>query len=60
VDFSASVQSVASHMAEHRLGSALVTKNGKLAGVFTSTDACRVLDEYLEAQFGSNNSDAAA
>jgi len=60
VDFSASVQSVASHMAEHRLGSALVTKNGKLAGVFTSTDACRVLAEYLEAQFGSNDSDAAA
>jgi CBS domain-containing protein len=34
-------------MAEHRLGSALVVRKGKLVGVFTVTDACRVLAGWL-------------
>ena len=38
---------VLAHMAEHRLGSAVVTRHGKLAGVFTTTDACRAFAEYL-------------
>ncbi len=36
------------HMAEHRIGSALVTRRGKLAGVFTVTDACRAFADYLD------------
>lgn len=47
VDIDTPLAAVAAHMAEHRIGSALVTKQGKLAGVFTSTDACRVLAELL-------------
>jgi CBS domain-containing protein len=35
-------------MAEHHIGSAIITKNDKLVGIFTVTDACRALAEILE------------
>jgi len=38
-------------MAERHIGSALVTKGGKLVGIFTSSDACRVFGEHLRAEF---------
>jgi acetoin utilization protein AcuB len=50
VDLETPLRVVVRHMAEHRLGSALVTRQGKLAGVFTSTDACCALADYLEDQ----------
>jgi hypothetical protein len=37
-------------MAEHQLGSAIVTRRGKLAGIFTVTDACHHFAEYLREQ----------
>ena len=43
------------------LGSALVTRRGKLVGVFTVTDACRQLGAWLVARFGASpDGDAAA
>jgi hypothetical protein len=42
-------------MAERHIGSALVTKHGKLVGMFTSTDACRALVQVLrevQEEFG--------
>jgi len=36
-------------MAERHIGSAIVTKAGKLVGMFTSVDACRSFGEYLRA-----------
>jgi acetoin utilization protein AcuB len=39
---------VARTMAEHHIGSAIVTKNEKLVGIFTVTDACRALAQVLE------------
>jgi CBS domain-containing protein len=47
VDLETPLTSVARTMAERHLGSALVTRHGKLAGIFTMTDACRVLAEHL-------------
>ena len=41
------VATVARTMAEHHIGSAIVTKNDKLVGIFTVTDACRALAEIL-------------
>lgn len=41
---------VAAHMAEHKLGSALVLRAGKLAGVFTAVDGLRALAEVLRGQ----------
>src|SRR5262245_39233431 len=38
---------VAGEMALRHVGSALVLKNGELTGIFTTTDACRVLGEIL-------------
>ena len=43
VDPEESVQSVASRMAERRIGSAVVARGGKLLGLFTATDALRAL-----------------
>ena len=50
VDLDTRLDLVVEHMAEEHLGSAIVTRKGKLAGVFTVTDACRVLAETLREQ----------
>jgi len=34
-------------MAERRIGSAIVTRKGEIAGLFTATDACRCFAEHL-------------
>ncbi len=47
VDAHAPLDIVLAHMAAHHVGSALVTKRGRLAGIFTATDACRVFCEHL-------------
>lgn len=39
----ASLTEVAKHMAEHKLGSAIVVEHGKVVGVFTTIDALRAL-----------------
>ena len=59
VDLSTPLHVVLNHMAEHRLGSVLVTRKGKLAGVFTSTDACQTLADLLAKQFQLPGDDAA-
>ena len=38
-------------MAERHIRSAIVTKAGKLVGMFTSVDACRSFGEYLRDNF---------
>lgn len=40
---------VAERMAEDRLGCALIVETGKVVGIFTSTDACRVLARELRS-----------
>jgi acetoin utilization protein AcuB len=47
VDSGAPLDHVLEHMATHHIGSALVTKRGRLAGIFTAMDACRVYCEHL-------------
>lgn len=51
VEDDTSLAAVVAHMAEERLGSAIVVRRGKLVGVFTVTDACRALAEWLHARF---------
>lgn len=60
VDMEASLALVLEHMAEKHLGSALVTRHGKLAGVFTVTDACRHFAEFLREQVRRAGGDTAA
>jgi len=48
VPASTPVADVARTMAENHIGSAIVTKDDKLVGIFTVTDACRALARILE------------
>ena len=41
---------VASEMAAHKYGSAVVMQNGKVVGIFTTVDACRALAELLQTR----------
>lgn len=50
VDVDTSLFVVASIMAEKRVGSVLITDAGKIAGIFTTTDACRVLAGLLQPE----------
>ncbi len=47
VDINTRLDTVLLEMAERRIGSALVTRNGKMAGVLTVTDVCRAFGELL-------------
>jgi CBS domain-containing protein len=51
VDVSTQLDVVLDHMATHHIGSALVTKRGRLVGIFTATDACRKYCEHLRSLF---------
>lgn len=60
VDLTERLDRVLEHMAEQHLGSVIVTRKGKLAGVFTVTDACASFADYLRAEARrSGGSDAA-
>ena len=59
VSASTPVATVARTMAEKHIGSAIVTKKGKLVGIFTVTDACRALAQVLDGQQGEESNDAA-
>lgn len=60
VDINEPLDNVLLHMAEQHIGSVLVTRKGNLAGVFTSTDACRGFGEYLRERFPHGGGDEAA
>jgi CBS domain-containing protein len=59
VDLETRLDEVLHHMANHQLGSAIITREGKLAGVFTTTDACHHFAEWLREQFRRSGGDAA-
>jgi acetoin utilization protein AcuB len=47
VEPSAALADVASTMAEHKYGSAVVIEGGKVVGMLTTTDLCRILAALL-------------
>jgi acetoin utilization protein AcuB len=51
VDINAPLSDVALEMAKRHIGATLVTGHGRLAGIFTASDACRVLGEWLRERF---------
>jgi acetoin utilization protein AcuB len=59
VDLSAPLDRVLADMAERHIGSVLVVKRGKLAGIFTSSDACHHFGRFLTQFFDSGGDDAA-
>ena len=52
VDLEERLDKVLLELARQHIGCVLVTKEGRLAGIFTATDACRVFSEYLRSHFG--------
>ena len=59
VDLGEPLDRVLLEMADRRIGSALVVKRGKLAGILTATDACRCFGEWLRATFSRGGGEAA-
>jgi acetoin utilization protein AcuB len=51
VDLDTALRTVLRHMADAHIGAAVVTRSGRLAGIFTATDACRHFATWLENQF---------
>ena len=60
VPASTPVAVVARTMADNHIGSAIVTKDDKLVGIFTVTDACRALARVLGGGGGEEEEGAAA
>ncbi|MCC7410810.1 MAG: CBS domain-containing protein [Gammaproteobacteria bacterium] len=60
VDLEEPLDNVLLVMAARHIGSALITRKGRLAGVFTATDACRSFGEHLRRQFRPGGGDEAA
>lgn len=59
VELSEPLDAVLVEMASRRIGSALVVRRGKLAGIFTSTDACRNFAQFLQMVFDEGSDDVA-
>lgn len=57
VDINTRLLPVLRHMSDHHIGSAVVTFNGRIAGIFTMINACRAFAEHLETQFHQGDSD---
>ena len=60
VEAGAPLDDVAATLAERHIGSALVTRGGKLVGIFTTSDACRALAKVLRDQFPAAGPDQPA
>ena len=57
VDLNERLDLVLLTMAERHIGSVLVTKQGRLAGLYTVTDACRGFAKFLRSHFAAPVSD---
>jgi acetoin utilization protein AcuB len=51
VEYDTPIDIVVRHMTEERLGSAMVTRNGRLVGILTTTDVCRHYAELLKMAY---------
>lgn len=60
VDWSEPLDAVLDQMWQRHIGSALVTRHGRLVGIFTTMDACRTLCRTLRALFPAGKGDEAA
>ncbi len=60
IDLHARLDEVAEQMAETRSDAVLILRGERLAGIFTATDACRCLAEYLGERFPHDDEDQIA
>lgn len=59
VDIATHLASIVSTFVERKIGSAIVTKQGKLVGILTTRDVCRALAEYLNERDNPGGDEAA-
>lgn len=57
VDMETSLITVLDEMAARHIGTALVTKQNRLAGIFSTSDACRELSKWLKREFPDPSTD---
>lgn len=57
VDVKTPLATVAKHMADRKLGSAVIMDDGRIVGIFSTTDALRVLAEVFDEYFSAPTSD---
>ena len=60
VDVGEPLDSVLDHLSSQHIGSALVTKRGRLVGIFTLTDAARLFSRHLHSLFPCHSGDEVA
>jgi CBS domain-containing protein len=60
VPFRTPLNQVVSEMAKRHIGSAIILRRGKLAGILSAMDVCRILAEYLESLLPDGGGDDAA
>ena len=60
VGFSTPLNEVVAAMASRHIGSAIVVRRGKLAGILSSIDVCRIFAEYLDGGFSGGGGNQAA
>jgi acetoin utilization protein AcuB len=60
VAFDTPLNEVALEMAKRHTGSTIVLHHGKLAGILSATDICRILAEIFESEFSPDTGDDAA
>jgi acetoin utilization protein AcuB len=60
IDVGEPLDGVLDHLSSQHIGSALITKNSRLAGIFTLTDAARLFCQHLRALFPSDSGDEVA
>jgi acetoin utilization protein AcuB len=51
VDVNTPLSTVLLEMAHRHIGAVIVTGHGRLAGIFTATDACRTFGEWLRERY---------
>lgn len=60
VTFDTPLNRVTAEMARRHIGSAIILHHGKLAGILSAMDACRILADILESEFAPAGGDDAA
>ena len=60
VDVGEPLDCVLDHLSSQHIGSALVTKSGRLVGIFTLTDAARLFGRHLRSLFPCHSGDEVA
>jgi acetoin utilization protein AcuB len=58
--FNTPLNEVVAQMARRRIGAAIIVRRGKLAGILSAMDVCRIFAEYLAAEFSTRGGNDAA